>query len=89
MDLFIRAARDRRIDAHNVAIKAAYWGARWGREKTMTSPAEVMIDSEAEAAAKRVAQTPDDHIAALDAWVLATGGTLDPPKKRRGKRKES
>lgn len=34
-------------------------------------------------------QTPDEHIAAMDKWVIVTGGTLDAPAKGEKRRKSA
>lgn len=77
----------RRLDAaQNARLVAAFWAARWGREKTMTPLKDVLIGGRGKDR-RADATTPEAQIAAMDAWVIATGGELGGGKPKRRRRK--
>lgn len=78
----LRGVGDRLVREHDGRAFAAFWTARWGREKDMTPLSEVMIGDQSKAE-PRMAQTPDQIQRGMNAWVIATGGTLGRGKRKR------
>lgn len=72
---------DRWIRDHDARLFVGFWTARWHRETDMTPLSEVQ--SGGAKPAPEVPQSPEQIQRSLDAWVIATGGTLGKGKRRR------
>lgn len=74
---------------HNLALTSAFMAANWNNG-SKTRLQEMLVDpDDPSGGGPREAQTPDQHIGALDAWVIATGGELGGKPKKRRRRKGS